>query len=474
MVRRAWFLAAMVILLALLPGAGAQAAVPLTPACSTADPTYCISYGAAVTTPGSAAAETRAAAPFDLSVGMTNTSATHTNDKTRWFATIAVDLLSSATATPLLTPSSEMPDGLMIAGTAAGCPAGVDYSFSSCTAGFGAALADVSGTPFDGVYAATFGIQRITNVHTTPAFADYDVQYTACVTTPFGPCVTPYNGDLHLLVPQPSGGQTTRTLTLVVAGTASFSYPGGTANADYSLDSLTLNLQGTSNQLGNGNPADHAYDVLRLPATCGTVSSSGAATDRAGATTTVPQSVTITGCPTVTALSGVVSGGRVADLTAAASSPIGRSIASYRWTFGDGTTATTTTATVRHTYADASPRTLSVVAVDSQGALAPSTGTTLRSSSLTLKAPKSVAKGAKAKLKGLLTSGSSGLGGRLVIVQRCKPSGQKCVQVGTATTKASGKYAVKIKVKKKGLFVVTYAGGPGVFGSTSSHVVKVH
>ncbi|MDX6373484.1 MAG: hypothetical protein QOD98_2472 [Nocardioidaceae bacterium] len=474
MVRGAWAAATGAILLTLVPGSAAQA-VTQTPACSTANPAFCFSFGATVTTPGGAVAETRAAAPFDLSVGMTNTSATHTSDKTRWFATVAVDLLSSATTSPLLTPSSEMPDGLMIAGTAAGCPAGVDYSFSACTAGFGAALADVSGTGglFDGVRTATFGIQRIVNVHTTPSFVDYDVQYTACVSTPFGACVSPYNGDLHLLVSPPSGGQTLRTLTLVVAGSASFGYPGGTANVDYSLDSLTVNLQGTSNQLGNGSPADHAYNVLRLPPRCGAVSSSGAATDRAGATGSVPQSVTITGCPTVSAVSGVVSGMRVAALSAAAGSPLGRTITAYEWAFGDGTTATTTGPSVQHTYASTADRGVVVTAIDQLGARSAPATTTLSSSAITVSGPAKVTKGKKFKLKGTLTSHGAGLAGRSVTVQRCTAKGQKCKPVATATTKASGKYAVKVSAKKKSLFVVTYAGGPAVFGCSAAHAVKI-
>ena len=475
MVRRTGILTLLALFLALCP-AGAGAAVPQVGACSAAAPTFCLSYGAAVMTPGSPAAETRPAAPVDLSIGVTNTSSAHTGDKPRWFASVSADLLSSATAAPLLTPSTAMPDGLMIAGTAAGCPAGMDYSFSSCTAGFGAALADVSGTGglFDGVHTATFGIQRVVNVHSTPLLVDYDVQFTACVSTLFGPCVSPYNGDLHLQVPQPSGAATTRTVTLAVSGAASFSYPpGGTAIVDYSLDSLTVNLQGTSNMLGNGSAADHAYDVLRLPASCGSVSASGAATDRAGASATVPVSVTIAGCPTVSAVKATVSGERTASLTATASSPIGRSISSYVWEFGDGSTVTTTTPTVQHTYAVAAVRGVVVTALDQLGARAVPATITLNPSATTVKGPAKVTKGKKFKLKGTLTSAGAALAGQTITVQRCNTKGQKCKQVASATTKASGKYAVKVSAKKTSQFVVAYDGGPAVFGSSASRSVKV-
>jgi hypothetical protein len=474
MVRRTRFVVVLALLLTLVSATGAQAAVPQVAGCSAAAPTFCVTYGAAATTPGSSAAETRAGAPFDLSMAMTNTSASHTSDKPRWFSSVSVDLLSSATAAPLLTPSAQLPDGLLIAGSAAGCPAGADFTFSACTAGYGSALADVSGTGiFDGVHAATFGIQRIVNVHATAAYADYDVQFTACVSTPFGSCVTPTNGDLHLVVAQPPSGQAARSVTLVTAGTSSFGFPGGTANVDYSLDSLTLNLQGTSNQLGNGTAADATYDVLRLPLTCGAVSSSGAATDRASASATVPLSVTIAGCPTVAAVTGVVSDGRVATLTATASSPLGRTIKSYEWAFGDGATATTTGATVQHTYDATAVRGVVVTAIDQFGARSTPLTTMLQPSAITAKGPTKVTKGKKFKLKGSLTSAGSALAGRTLTVQRCKSNGQKCVQVATATTKASGKYAVKVSAKKPSLFVIAYAGGASVFGSSASRVVKV-
>ncbi len=49
----------------------------------------------------------------------------------------------------------------------------------------------------------------------------------------------------------------------------------------------------------------------------------------------------------------------------------GDAVASYRWTFGDGTGATTTTPTVRHRYATTAARTASLVVVDGRGARSP-------------------------------------------------------------------------------------------------------
>jgi hypothetical protein len=437
-----------------------------------ADPQFCISYGAAASAPGTGTTETRAGAPFDLDLAITNTSPAHSDGpgKPRWLKTLSVDLLATGTASPLLTPSAQLPDNLLIAGSSGDCGAPPD--FTACPAGHGTALVDVSGTSglFDGVHTATFGVQRITNVHSTTAFVEYSVAFKLCVSSSFGSCFpSAASGNLEVTVSQPTGGAVARTLTVPVSGVTSAS----PASFDYSLDTLAVHLGGRSGQLANGSATDHAYDVLRLPLACGSASDSGGATDRADLPVAVPQSVTITGCPTVSALRGVVSGIHVANLVATATSPIGRTFASYRWTFGDGTTAVTTTASVQHSYADTSPRTVSVMAVDSAGVPSSSTATTLGSSAVTLKAPASVVRGARATLKGTLTSAGAGLGGRPVTVSRCKASGKKCVQVGTAKTKASGKYVVKVKVRAKGRYVITYAGGDAVFGSTGSRVVKV-
>jgi hypothetical protein len=472
MARLAW-LAAGSVLLALIPVSAVG--ITETPACAGAPPQFCVSFGATVSAPGTTTPETRAGAPFDLDAAITNTSPAHSDvtGKPRWLKTLSLDLLATSTSAPQVTPSAELPDNLMIAGSASDCGSGAD--FTSCTAGHGTALVDVTGTSglFDGVHPATFGIQRITNVQNTTALVEYAVAFKLCVSSSFGDCFPQAAaGTLTVTVAQPSAGTINRTLTLPVSGTASVS----PASFDYSLDALAVHLGGRSGQLGNGTAADHVYDVLRLPLSCGPASDSGAATDRQlpADSVSVPQSVVIIGCPTASAVSGVVSERRVAALTATASSPIGRTIASYQWTFGDGTTTSTTTATVRHTYPDTTPRTVSVVAVDSAGVPSKTSTTALDSSALTSRAPKSVAKGAKAKLKGVLTAAGSGLGGRLVTVQRCKPSGHKCVQVAAVTTKGSGKYVVKVQVTKKVLLVVTYAGGPGLFGSTTSHLVKVH
>ncbi|MCU1422875.1 MAG: hypothetical protein JWN36_2526 [Microbacteriaceae bacterium] len=57
-------------------------------------------------------------------------------------------------------------------------------------------------------------------------------------------------------------------------------------------------------------------------------------------------------------------------------------VASYRWTYGDGSTETTTTPTAHHTYADGSPHTASLVVVDSAGTTSTSVGHTLTEPSL--------------------------------------------------------------------------------------------
>src|SRR5690349_17909945 len=131
---------------------------------------------------------------------------------------------------------------------------------------------------------------------------------------------------------------------------------------------MTLHLNGTSSTLGNGAPADKTYEVVRMPATCGTIQAGTSATDRGASTAAVSVARTITGCPTVGPVSVTRTSPTSGRLATTASSPLGRAIAAYRWTFGDGTTATTTTSTVDHTYASVGAHNATVVAVDAAGA----------------------------------------------------------------------------------------------------------
>jgi parallel beta-helix repeat protein len=61
----------------------------------------------------------------------------------------------------------------------------------------------------------------------------------------------------------------------------------------------------------------------------------------------------------------------------ASTAAAGQTVASYRWTYGDGSSETTTMPTAHHTYADGSPHTASLIVVDSAGTSSASVSHTL-------------------------------------------------------------------------------------------------
>lgn len=455
-----------------MPGPAA-AEVPVSQTCTGGSPDFCLTYGVGVESAGTADPETRAAAPVDLSLDLANTSPAHGQDESRWLRRVVVDLLSSSGAGPMLTPSADLPDGLLIAGSAAGCGPGGDNSFSTCTAGYGSAVIHVAGTVFfDGYKTTTFGIQRITNVQATDALAEYQVDAVACVPVS-GACDSQQAVTATLVVPQ--GGTTAgATLGMSVAGTVTFDGGGFPVVVRYSLDTFTLNLSGRSDQLADGGTADQLYDVLRMPATCGDVSAGGSATSDL-ATVAVPVSVPVTGCPTVEDLTATGVAPYQAAFSATAASPLERAVDGFVWGFGDGDADTTATGETTHTYPDSAARSVSVVAVDSAGARSEPVVVDLAGSRLTLKGKSIVAKGHRTRLRGALTSAGEGLADKKVRLLRCKKSGAACKRVARTTTSAGdhpGRYAFRVRVTRPAAYRVTFAGGPMLLGTRATKVVK--
>jgi hypothetical protein len=460
-----------------LPLPGAQAST----GCS-ADQSFCIDHVVTASVPGTATAQTTAAAPADLALSLTNTAPNHRGTTALWLRTVSAQLVATAGDGAALTPSAQLPDNLLVAGSATDCPAGADYSFSTCTGGHGSALVYVSGTGYiDGVHDATFGIQRVVNVNpptVAGAVTQLTATYSLCVSTPLGPCSPQQTAQATLSIGAPAGAPA--PLTLDVTSSFTFSAYGATATADGSLDSLSLAVQGISSTLGTGAPTASTYQVTRLPRVCGAADGTGTAMARGGAVATVPLGFTITGCPDLTGLSSTQTAPFSTTLSSTATTPVGdRSIAAWRWDFGDGATARTASGTTSHAYTTSVPRTITVVAEDSAGAVSAPRTLALNGVSLTeTVTPATTTYGAPATVSGVLTDATShaGLAGRTISVSRCRTDRTGCTLLGNVTTAGSssaGRWSLKVTPSAAASFAATYAGGPGYLGTTSFAAVGV-
>ncbi|HWU21186.1 MAG TPA: hypothetical protein VN088_06660 [Nocardioides sp.] len=273
-------LATVVAALALALGLATPSPADATsPACST-DATFCLSYAA---TPSTSLTQQ----PVDLTAYLANTSPNHDTDSSTWATSVTVAPLAISTSGPLITPSAELPDGLLIAGTATDCGTG-----SGCTAGYGTGYArGGSCLSIVGTCNFAFGIQRITNVQNTTHHNEFTVVFSGCITNN-GLCgITTFN-DLSQNV----------TFDGATGAPTHFSFvldPAQLGVTSASLDTLHLALLGSSDQTVSG-PADKAYDWFRLPARCGSASGSATATDAAGKSATATATFAVTGCLDVT------------------------------------------------------------------------------------------------------------------------------------------------------------------------------
>jgi hypothetical protein len=455
------------------------AATTLTSGCSTTDTAFCISYAQEANNLGASTPNREAATPFDLTVALNNTTVNRRANQPQWLSAIDVDILGTANGGLSVTPSKNLPDGLLVAGTAGGC--GGSGDFSSCTAGAGTALIKVTGSGgADGVYDATFGVQRIRNVNppTVPgAVSQFNVDLTICVATPLGACSVAQNTTAVVAISAAGAGS--GRLTLPATTSFAFSVGGSNGTADASLDTIRVSLPGVVNiKATNGDVTQ--YVVLYLPSTCGTASGTGRATARNGAQAVVPVGFTLVSCPTVTALTATGTAPFVAKLSAAGAAAAGRTIGYWIWTFGDGKSATTTTPTVSHTYTSAAPRTVSVKARDYNGAFSPLRTVALKGTGLAVKAtPSTLNYGQTSRLTGKLIDAASkvGLGGRKVTVLRCRRDHTTCSSVATLTTSTGsstlGTWALTVKPTANTAYSLSYVGAASVLGTRSWLAVLV-
>jgi hypothetical protein len=349
------------------------------------DPTqrFCVSYDAQV------GPTLNARDPFDLDVTIANASANSQTDTSKWVDTVTLHLLGTNVSTPGITPSRDLPNNLVIAGDDGDC---TEPTFTNCDAGHGAFVFNVSGSPLgvvDGNYAGHFGIVRIVNVNdpnAPPPAGTYSYQLLLdiCVPVIIGSCT------IHVTQPVLVSGSVAAAqgsgsvdFTFSPWQSGDMSIPCGviTCNIHYkgTLDSASLHMDGTSNTLQGGASAGGPFTIFTLPFTCGSATGSATFTTHQNQ----PRSVTVTqppltlvGCPTG-AFSPTTSPTALAveklDASASSVGVGGRTIGKYRWSFGDGKTATTTGAVTTHAYPAApespSTYTASLVVVDSAGAL---------------------------------------------------------------------------------------------------------
>jgi len=363
--RPVWIAVAVSLTVLLLPAATAAST---SSGCSQQDSTFCISAGLTATSnpPGRIAA-----APVSLDFSVSNTSTS--TAQAYWLHSAALTLASNGIASPpTLTASAQLPNGLLLAGGGT-CSS---PAYTDCPGGHGSivAIATLFGnsTPASG----TFGIAKIVNRNPpSPGdYGDYDVTLNVTLCVPPYPCFDTSTVS-EATIAQPSGGAPPAVaFQITTDGTAPFA--NGTVS--YALNSFSFHVDGQSSQLAGG-PAGQTYTILALPVDCGTASGSSSFASHNSVTVAIPESVTVTGCPTAVLPPPVVSGTSASFDGSGSSTPVaGRTITHWDWTFGDGTTAVTTVPTVKHTYVPGSTYAASLVVRDSAGA---------RSSSAEVSAP---------------------------------------------------------------------------------------
>jgi PKD repeat protein len=444
-----------------------------TDICSPTDSAFCVTYTAAVDQPGTSTAETRAAAPVDVSVSAANTSTDQSSSTTHWLDHIVLTLFNGLGG-KAYTPSAKLDNNLLVAGSSTDCSAA---DFSDCTAGHGTFYADITGSGyFDGIYPGNFGIQRITNVNpTTVAGADlqWNVALTFCI---HGTPITIPCQNENFTAAAASAGSGTVTVPARPAQPITY----GSASIDASMSTAEIHLNGVSTTLNDGTPAPSGQQtVMHLPLQCGTASAAATLVDRAGASVVVPLSQSVTGCPTARFTS--TQRLRTAHFNGSTSTtPLSpdRTIAKWRWSFGDGKSQVTTSATVAHTYSSSRDRTVRLVVQDSLGALSKVRTLLLKGTALSFAASHStVASGTAVRLSGRLTRWHTtiGLAGRSLRIDRCRAG--TCRKLTTLTTSKRaghrGEFQLTIHPTRTYTYRATFFGGQGFLGVRKSVKVSV-
>lgn len=249
----------------------------------------CLDYSVQTVGTGTDVVTTKSQAVIDATVSFTNTSTGWAADADfrRWIDRLTIGLPGASGIEPLVTGTADLPDRLLVAGSAAGCGNGPD--FTGCTAGHGTAQAMVKpllGQPK--VHPATFGIHRIYHDRTDLGSHFLQLRADARFCVEAGLVPTCSNHLLTFTVDRPAVGQPLR-FDFVVPTL-------GNAVLAVGLDSGTLRIDGRSATLADGTPASQTYTWLRNPTRCGTVAARATAFGKGGGTVTASHPLSVTDC----------------------------------------------------------------------------------------------------------------------------------------------------------------------------------
>ena len=281
---------------------------------------FCVAYDSSVSS-------TVARSPVDVTLSISDTSSNFPNDKTTWMQTATLHLTAASTP-PRITPSAQLPNGLLIAG---GGPC-TGPAFTDCTAGSGTFVADIRGTPFgveDGIHTGTYGIGDVENVNPPAAgtLIQWALNINWCIH--FNTFIITQCGTSSTTV---SGGSAGSSITFNPSTTLSqfVTACSCTITADATLGSINANLHGRSNMLAAGTSAGGTYTILMMPFSCGVTPRSADFTSRDGRVVTDQQTpITITGCqPAWAVLPAMTNGAYGGYVTAATIKNLGTAPAS--------------------------------------------------------------------------------------------------------------------------------------------------
>jgi hypothetical protein len=408
-----------------------------------------------------------AADPLTVDLAGADTSTNFSSDTNEWVQSISLDLLAAGSSPPLITPSSSMPDGLLISNS----PSCGSPPYTECAAGHGVIAANLSGTVLaDGYHEGSFGIRRIVNVADAGAgnLARYraDIEYS--FTIPPAPTFTG-SFSAQIDVPESAAGA-----SIVVPTRYPVSQP--PVSADATIKSFALHLDGQSNTLEGGAPAaDRVYRIFGVSARCGAGLVRATFTSGDSRTLSTQQNLSVTGCPSAGAAYSI-SGRKVRLNGGQSSTPVAaRSIAHWAWTFDDGSRTTTDAPTVSHSFGNSRDHTVGLTVTDSAGAVSEPISLVVPGSAVTVRAK---AKQRSIRVSGRLTLGPTGAGGPgpvSVDLRRRKPHRKRFVKVGSKSTRArgSGAYSLSFARPKGGRCqVIASFGDSSHLGSSATRNFK--
>lgn len=325
--------AAVLLLAAPLASPSTPAVAAPAQACNPAprtDASFCATYDVAVLATGTETPVTTSQSPFDLRVSFANTSGSVADGIPSWaldanlgryVTRISATLASQGDRQPILPASTDLPNGLLVAGSAAGCEPGADSSFSACTAGRGTAWLKVARVGSKELK-ATFGIERIFHNRTLAtsgghhAVLQADISY--CIDTNGGAMTCDQKQKLSraVAVEKPAPGRTVQLPFELPLPEKWGIIPLDVTPQAIGLDSAVINYRGLSDQLTTG-PASGEFTVWKLPMRCGVADLSGTATSVAAGAVIVAKSLEVTRCSQIMNVKapGSVIAGKAATIT---------------------------------------------------------------------------------------------------------------------------------------------------------------